>query len=51
MTGRPSNRVMPNFDFRFDFDVIQERSREFVNVDSMKSIETKSKQDVDEEAG
>ena len=41
------------FDFGFDFDGIQERSREFVEfVDSMKSIETKrKKRHVDEEAG
>ena len=44
MTGRPSNREMPNFDFGFDFDGIQERSRKF--VDSMKSIETKRKKDM-----
>ena len=44
MTGRPSNREMPNFDFGFDFDGIQERSREFVN--SMKSIETNRKKDM-----
>ena len=35
---------MPNFDFGFDFDGIQERSLEF--VDSMKSIETKRKKDM-----
>ena len=50
MTGWPSNREMPNFDFGFDFDGIQERSREF--VDPMKSIEMKrKKRHVDEETG
>ena len=44
MTGRPSNREMPNFDFGFDFDGTQERSREF--VDSMKIIQTRRKKDI-----
>ena len=44
MTRHLPDREMPNFDFGFDFDGTEDRSRDF--IDSMKSKETNRRRDL-----